>query len=279
MLTGGGPGTATSFIVQYNLHHGLLPIRCRISASPRPPRLLLGSVSPGADPASALSRPATGEPIAMGRYPGIPASPPGTITDRRATGAGIGPILRAMPIWRLAFSSCFGPVVWLALSSFKDPGRPSRISADASSPRPDRGDCRRSGKAAPSLSRGPWRMARYASWPRSGASASSPRWSIRTIPKPCSRCRSRIGRRCANFASPPRNYSKPLGQFNFLRYLFNSVVVTTVATAITLLINSMAAYGLCDLRVSRGEGAILGFCHRHTDGADHHHPGFRSILW
>ena len=40
------------------------------------------------------------------------------------------------------------------------------------------------------------------------------------------------------------NYTEPLRQFNFLRYLGNSVFVTVVATFITLLINSMAAYAL-----------------------------------
>jgi alpha-1,4-digalacturonate transport system permease protein len=40
------------------------------------------------------------------------------------------------------------------------------------------------------------------------------------------------------------NYSEPLQRFAFARYLTNSVFVTVVATLITLLINSMAAYAL-----------------------------------
>ncbi|MEM7801771.1 MAG: carbohydrate ABC transporter permease, partial [Chloroflexota bacterium] len=40
------------------------------------------------------------------------------------------------------------------------------------------------------------------------------------------------------------NYTEPLQRFSFLTYLRNSVVVTVVATAITLLINSMAAFAL-----------------------------------
>lgn len=40
------------------------------------------------------------------------------------------------------------------------------------------------------------------------------------------------------------NYTVPLERLNFLRYLWNSVFVTFMATVITLLINSMAAYGL-----------------------------------
>jgi len=54
------------------------------------------------------------------------------------------------------------------------------------------------------------------------------------------------------------NYTKPLGQFNFLRYLFNSVVVTAVATLVTLLINSMAAFGL-SIYEFKGRALALGF--------------------
>ena len=40
------------------------------------------------------------------------------------------------------------------------------------------------------------------------------------------------------------NYTEALSRFNFLQYLTNSVIVTIVATVLTLLINSMAAYAL-----------------------------------
>jgi len=52
------------------------------------------------------------------------------------------------------------------------------------------------------------------------------------------------------------NYVDPLSQFNFLTYLKNSVVITVVATVITLLINSMAAYGLA-IYEFRGRNAIM----------------------
>ncbi|MCG8511985.1 MAG: carbohydrate ABC transporter permease, partial [Rhodospirillales bacterium] len=54
------------------------------------------------------------------------------------------------------------------------------------------------------------------------------------------------------------NYITPLKQFNFTRYLWNSVVVTTVATFITLIINSMAAFGLSKYEF-RGRTSILVF--------------------
>lgn len=52
------------------------------------------------------------------------------------------------------------------------------------------------------------------------------------------------------------NYTVPLQQFNFLTYLRNSVVVTVVATLITLAINSMAAFALSKYRF-RGRNAIF----------------------
>ncbi|WP_150497140.1 carbohydrate ABC transporter permease [Roseibium aquae] len=54
------------------------------------------------------------------------------------------------------------------------------------------------------------------------------------------------------------NYIDPLETFNFLRYLQNSVIVTVVATVITLLINSMAAYGLA-IYDFKGRNAIMLF--------------------
>ncbi len=54
------------------------------------------------------------------------------------------------------------------------------------------------------------------------------------------------------------NYLRPLEQFNFVGYLWNSVVVTVVATLITLLINSMAAYGLA-IYEFKGRALALGF--------------------
>ncbi|MGI9451394.1 MAG: carbohydrate ABC transporter permease, partial [Geminicoccaceae bacterium] len=60
------------------------------------------------------------------------------------------------------------------------------------------------------------------------------------------------------FRLATENYSNPLAQFNFVRYLGNSVIVTAVATAITLLINSMAAYAL-SIYEFKGRGVVLGF--------------------
>jgi alpha-1,4-digalacturonate transport system permease protein len=52
------------------------------------------------------------------------------------------------------------------------------------------------------------------------------------------------------------NYTEALQRFPFLRYLFNSVTVTLVATLITLVINSMAAFALSKYRFP-GRDAIF----------------------
>jgi alpha-1,4-digalacturonate transport system permease protein len=54
------------------------------------------------------------------------------------------------------------------------------------------------------------------------------------------------------------NYTEPLKQFAFARYLGNSVFVTVVATLITLLINSMAAYALSIYEFPGRNAAMLG---------------------
>jgi alpha-1,4-digalacturonate transport system permease protein len=52
------------------------------------------------------------------------------------------------------------------------------------------------------------------------------------------------------------NYTEAIQKFPFLTYLWNSVFVTVMATVITLLINSMAAFGLSKYQF-RGRDAIL----------------------
>jgi alpha-1,4-digalacturonate transport system permease protein len=52
------------------------------------------------------------------------------------------------------------------------------------------------------------------------------------------------------------NYTDPLDRFNFWTYLRNSVIVTVAATAITLLVNSMAAFALSKYKF-RGSGLIF----------------------
>ena len=52
------------------------------------------------------------------------------------------------------------------------------------------------------------------------------------------------------------NYTAPFTQFDFVRYLWNSVFVTVTATLITLAVNSMAAFALSKYRF-RGRDAVM----------------------
>jgi alpha-1,4-digalacturonate transport system permease protein len=53
------------------------------------------------------------------------------------------------------------------------------------------------------------------------------------------------------------NYTELLDRFSFGRYLWNSVFITVVATLITLLVNSMAAFGLSKFRFPGREPVFL----------------------
>lgn len=52
------------------------------------------------------------------------------------------------------------------------------------------------------------------------------------------------------------NFTDALTRFNFGRYLLNSVIVTVAATALTLVVNSMAAYALAKYNF-RGKNALF----------------------
>ena len=68
------------------------------------------------------------------------------------------------------------------------------------------------------------------------------------------------------------NYTEPFLHFDFLRYLRNSVFVTVVATLITLLINSMAAFALSKYQF-RGRDGGDAADRRDADGAALGDPG------
>lgn len=53
------------------------------------------------------------------------------------------------------------------------------------------------------------------------------------------------------------NYSEAFNAYNYTRYFFNSVFVTTVATFLTLLINSMAAYAFAKYNFRGRDGLFV----------------------
>lgn len=53
------------------------------------------------------------------------------------------------------------------------------------------------------------------------------------------------------------NYTDLIAKFNFGRYLWNTVFITTIATVLTLLVNSMAAFALSKYRFSGRDAVFL----------------------
>ncbi len=62
------------------------------------------------------------------------------------------------------------------------------------------------------------------------------------------------------------NYIEGIESFNFGQYLWNSIVVTTVATLLTLLVNSMAAFALEQVQIQGAPGDFHGD-DQYADGA------------
>ena len=60
-----------------------------------------------------------------------------------------------------------------------------------------------------------------------------------------------------HFALATENYTELFDRFNFLRFFWNSVFITTIATAIMLTVNSMAAFALSKYQF-KGRMVVLG---------------------
>lgn len=149
----------------------------------------------------------------------------------------------------------FGPVLWLGLSSFKT--QAGLLEFPPSLLPMSQKEVRVEGHAQPlplfevTLEDGSKRV--LAQVRRIGIQAqmvdpANPGQSIR-VP---------IDRRTPvrEFKLATENYSEPLERFAFTRFLWNSVFVTAVATLITLVINSMAAYAL-SIYEFRGKTAVM----------------------
>ncbi|MBO0902866.1 carbohydrate ABC transporter permease [Jiella sonneratiae] len=75
---------------------------------------------------------------------------------------------------------------------------------------------------------------------------------------PAEKINVKIGDRAParEFAMAFENYSKLFERFNFMRYFWNSVFITVVATIITVIFNSMAAFALAKYRF-RGRTTVF----------------------
>jgi alpha-1,4-digalacturonate transport system permease protein len=187
----------------------------------------------------------------------------------------MGAALRTLTLWRggrrpdLADVLCylylllglvvmFGPVLWLGLSSFKTraalqefpptilPLGPAEVSV--------------AGQASPlplfEVRQPDGSVKRLAQLRRVGIEAQMIDPADPTAPPVRVKVNDRTPLRVVHFAW--ENYTEPFRQFRFLTYFYNSVFVTVVATLITLVINSMAAFALSKYRFA-GRDAILLF--------------------
>ena len=152
----------------------------------------------------------------------------------------------------------FGPVLWLGAVVVQDPGRAAGISAEPAAEQPEGSQRAGLRQAAAAVQRHPG--GRIDPGPGAGAPDRAAGADDRSggARARSSGSRSTSASRCARPRSPGPNYTEPLRQFDFLRYLGNSVFVTVVATLITLLINSMAAYALSIYEFPGRNAAMLG---------------------
>ncbi|PRD40622.1 ABC transporter permease [Phyllobacterium phragmitis] len=149
----------------------------------------------------------------------------------------------------------FGPAVWLTLSSFKSPAALSKFPPTILPYVTQEVRVEGFDKPLPlyEVTLPDGTMARLAEKRRVGIIAQmiDPK-SPETVHKININDRKPVD--MVEFATS--NYTEPFLQFDFLRYLWNSVFVTVMATIITLVINSMAAFALSKYKF-RGQNLIL----------------------
>lgn len=149
----------------------------------------------------------------------------------------------------------FGPVVWLVLSSFKTPAAlaefPPALLPLATQTAQVEGYDKKLPLYRVTMEDGSERV--LAQVRRIGLVA-----QMVDPARPQEVVRVAIDRRVPErrVAFAVENYAEPLERFDFLRYFWNSVFVTAMATLITLVVNSMAAFALSKYRF-RGRNAVL----------------------
>jgi alpha-1,4-digalacturonate transport system permease protein len=152
----------------------------------------------------------------------------------------------------------FGPVLWLVLSSIKTPAGlvqypPSLLPTEPASVTPPGMD-----RALPlfRVTAGEHAGAVLAQVRRIGLQAQliDPQ-----APPPAPLIRVPIASlaKVEHLQPSPGNYTELLEKFNFGQYLWNSTFITVVATCITLLVNSMAAFALSKYRFSGRDTVFL----------------------
>ena len=154
------------------------------------------------------------------------------------------------------FLVVFGPAIWLVLSSFKTPANLAEFPPTILPYSPE--SVRVEGYANPlplyQVTRPDGSTAILAEVRRIGTVAQMVDPNAPGTPEKVD-IRQRTPVREVDFRLA--NYSEPFTQFDFLRYLWNSVFVTVAATLITLLTNSMAAFALSKYEFRGRDGVML----------------------
>ncbi len=244
VLTGGGPGSATLMVVQY-IYETAFASQAQNFGLAAAASVLLGALLFLAHPRAARRRAPAGN-----------VKPVRLLTSRRMPGGAV----HWTDLASYLYLACgvllmFVPVLWLVLSSFKTPAGllefpPSLLPvSQVEVAVPGHADQLPLFKVT--LPDGTVRD--MAQLRRIGLQAQmvDPADPAKVVRVPVDR---REPVRALSFATG--NYTEPLRQFDFARFLGNSVFVTIVATLITLLINSMAAYGL-SIYEFRGKGFAM----------------------
>lgn len=150
----------------------------------------------------------------------------------------------------------FGPVAWLGASSLKSPAGLTQYPPTLLPWEQSRADVPGFASALPlwRITAGPYQGRVLAEVRRIGLQAQmvDPASGGAILRVPAGE-REKVLRLHAAF----ENYTELLGKFRFGRYLWNSVFITVVATLITLLANSMAAFGLSKFRFPGRERVFM----------------------
>lgn len=148
-----------------------------------------------------------------------------------------------------------GPVLWLAVSSLKSESALDQFPPTLLPWEPERVRIEGQDALLPlmQVQRGPLAGSELALVRRIGLIA-----QLADPKSPDKIVRMRLGdlKPIAHLHPTWENYSGLFAKFDFLRYLFNSVFITVVATLITLLINSMAAFALSKYRFRARDGVF-----------------------
>ncbi len=151
----------------------------------------------------------------------------------------------------------FGPAVWLVGSSFKTPAQLAEFPPTLLPYVNEQVTVEGYDKPLTLYNVTIARRFDAGNWPRSAASASSRRWSTRNNPTEIVKVNIADREPVREIGFATENYIEPLRKNDFLLYLRNSVFVTAMATLITLLTNSMAAFALSKYKFRGREFVLL----------------------